>query len=108
MKRYKISKEAESDLIRIHRYGVKKFGETQADAYFFAFFDHFERISDNPYQFPSADYIRTGYRYCACGVDTIYYRIVGDVVEIMTIIGRQDIDNKIFCRGQYLNTYLQS
>jgi toxin ParE1/3/4 len=31
MIKYRISNEAKEDLIRIHQYGVKKFGERQAD-----------------------------------------------------------------------------
>ena len=95
MELYKLSQVAKEDLIRIHQYGVKKFGETQADKYFHQFFKHFERIAANPYQFPSAHHIRKGYRTCVCGVDTIYYRITDTVVEIMAIIGQQDIENNI-------------
>jgi toxin ParE1/3/4 len=40
--------------------------------------------------YPAADEIREGYRRSVCGVDTIYYRVVDDAVEIMAIIGRQD------------------
>lgn len=36
---YRLSQEAESDLIRIHQYGVIKHGEAQADKYYFEFFD---------------------------------------------------------------------
>ncbi len=39
-------------------------------------------------------YIRKGYRRCVCGSDSIFYRINNDVVEIMAIIGKQDL-NKI-------------
>lgn len=34
MATYKLTNEAKSDLIRIHQYGVEKFGMTQADKYF--------------------------------------------------------------------------
>jgi len=63
----------------------------QADHYFNMFYDCFYKIEQNPFLFPSADHIKKGYRYCVCGVDTIYYRINGDErIEIITIIGRQD------------------
>jgi toxin ParE1/3/4 len=45
MKNYRLSKEAKQDLIRIHQYGLAKFGETQADRYFHKFFDCFELIA---------------------------------------------------------------
>lgn len=90
---YKLSLLAKEDLIRIHRYGVHKFGMTQADKYFDAFFERFDIIVKNPFSFESVDYIKTGYRRCACGSDSIYYKINGDIVEIMAIIGKQDLNN---------------
>ncbi|MEM9052468.1 MAG: type II toxin-antitoxin system RelE/ParE family toxin [Bacteroidota bacterium] len=92
MAKYRLSVEAKEDLIRIHHYEIQKFGVLQADNYFRAFFECFERIAQNPYQFELVDYVRTGYRRCVCGVDSIYFRMRNDVVEIISIIGRQDID----------------
>lgn len=94
MGKYKLSIVAKEDLIRIHQYGVKKFGVIQADKYFEAFFRHFDLIAEQPFSFETVDHIRKGYRRCVCGVDAIYYRIHEDNVEIMAIIGRQDL-NKI-------------
>ena len=90
---YKLTNEAKQDLIRIHQYGVEKFGMAQADKYYDAFFKYFDIIAQQPYSFESVDYIRNGYRRCACGVDSIYYRITNGVVEIMAIVGRQDLLN---------------
>ena len=92
---YRLSNEAKNDLIRIHQYGVKKFGLGQADKYFETFFQYFEIIAKRPYSFESVDYLRNGYRRCVCGVDSIFYRINGEVVEIMAIIGRQDLNNML-------------
>ncbi len=91
MSKYKLSVVAKDDLIRIHHYGVNKFGVKQADKYFNAFFDSFELIAERPLSFESVDYIIPGYRRCVCGVDSIYFRISGELVEIMAIIGRQDL-----------------
>jgi toxin ParE1/3/4 len=91
MATYKLSNEAREDLIRIHHYGVEKFGLRQADKYFDSFFDCFDMIAQRPYSFESVDYIRKGYRRCVCGVDSIYYRIVNETVEIMAIVRRQDL-----------------
>ena len=93
MTKYRLSSEAREDLIRIHHYGVKKFGETQADKYFDSFFEYFDIISQRPFSFESVDYIKTGYRRCVCGSDSIFYKINNGVVEIMAIIGRQDLNN---------------
>jgi len=93
MAKYRLSNEAKEDLIRIHHYGVEKFGMTQADKYFDTFFDYFDIIAQRPFSFESIDYIKNGYRRCVCGVDSIYYRIENGVVEIMAIIGRQDLNS---------------
>lgn len=91
MKAYKLSNQAKGDLIRIHHYGVRKFGEKQADKYFNAFFNYFEIIVQRPFSFESVDYIKEGYRRCVCGSDSIYFKINGEVIEIMAIIGKQDV-----------------
>ncbi|MBK8055671.1 MAG: type II toxin-antitoxin system RelE/ParE family toxin [Saprospiraceae bacterium] len=95
MAHYKLSNLAKEDLIRIHHYGVENFGETQADKYFESFFECFELIANRPFSFESVDDIKPGYRRCVCGVDSIYFRINDEIVEIMAIIGRQDINNII-------------
>lgn len=91
MGKYKLSNVAKEDLIRIHQYGVKKFGVKQADKYFNSFFDHFEMIAERPLSFEAVDFIKPGYRRCVCGVDSIYFKNNDDSVEIMAIIGRQDL-----------------
>jgi len=91
MSKYRLSNVAKQDLIRIHQYGVLKFGITQADIYFDSFFEYFKIISERPFSFESVDFIKQGYRRCVCGSDSIYYKINNDTVEIMTIIGKQDL-----------------
>ncbi|MDH5366968.1 MAG: type II toxin-antitoxin system RelE/ParE family toxin [Cyclobacteriaceae bacterium] len=89
------SNTAKEDLIRIHHYGVARFGIEQADKYFDSFFKYFDIIAQRPYAFESVEFIRADYRRCVCGSDSIYYRINDEIVEIMTIIGRQDIDKSL-------------
>ena len=94
MAKYKLSNEAKADLIRIHHYGVKKFGMIQADKYFDTFFEYFDSIAQQPFSFEAVDFIKTGYRRCACGSDSIYYKVGNNnTVEIITIIGHQDLKN---------------
>ncbi|MCY4566388.1 MAG: type II toxin-antitoxin system RelE/ParE family toxin [Gammaproteobacteria bacterium] len=92
MASYRISEAAKRDLKRIYRRGVLEFGEAQADRYFDAHFERFNEIATQPLRYPAVDDIRAGYRRSACGVDSIYYRIAGNRVEIMRIPGRQDAD----------------
>lgn len=90
MYRYKLNIQAEEDLTRIFEYGMGRFGLLQANKYYEMLFDCFTKITSNPFLFPEAIRYREGYRYCVCGVDTIFYKINSDMVEIMAIIGRQN------------------
>lgn len=90
---YRLTEDAKTDLIRIYQRGVQEFGEWRADEYFNAFFERFSFLAAQPLSYPAVDDIRPGYRRSLCGTDTIYYRVRGEVVEIMAIIGQQDLDN---------------
>ena len=74
MASYKLTENAQLDLIRIHQRGVLEFGEQRADKYYWALFDRFEQITKQPMAYPAGDDIRPGYRRSVCGVDSIYYR----------------------------------
>lgn len=90
MASYRFSVAAKQDLKNIYRHGVMRFGEAQADRYFDALLARFEKIAEQPYLYPSVENIRPGYRRSVCGAESIYYRM-GDQVEIMRIIGQQEI-----------------
>ena len=92
MGNYKLSNQAEADLYRIWLYGFQEFGEARADIYLLAFFERFDELAENPYMYPAVDHVREGYRRSICGVDSIYFRVNGETVEIMSIIGRQNTD----------------
>ncbi len=64
---------------------------TQADKYFESFFEYFDSITQRPFSFEAVDFIKKGYRRCVCGSDSIYYKISGEIIEIMAIVGRQDL-----------------
>ena len=102
MTKYKLTNEAKNDLIRIHHYGVEKFGMAQADKYFETLFQYFDIIAEQPFSFESVDYLKKGYRRCVCGVDSIYYTINEGIVEIMAIVGRQDLNSIIDKNGSHL------
>lgn len=67
---YKLSENAKEDLKRIYRRGLLEFGEAQADEYYHALFDRFEQIGDYPLLYPAVE----------------------EVVEIMAVLGRQDVE----------------
>jgi len=89
---FKLSQEASEDLWRIYQWGVNNHGLERADQYYNDFFDHFELLAQHPDLYPEVNDLRQGYRKSLCGVDTVYYRLVGDVVEIMAILRKQDRD----------------
>lgn len=95
MANYRISEDAKEDLRRIYRRGVREYGEAQADQYYDAFFDRFEELAEQPYLYQAVDDIREGYRRSVCGADSIYYRIDGDTVNVMAILGQQEVDEWI-------------
>ena len=93
MARYRLASKAEEDLIRIHQWGVERFGVKQADSYIYQLFERFDEIARAPRQFQKVDEIRPGYHRAVCGRDTIYFRARSDIVEIMAIIGQQELDS---------------
>lgn len=95
MAKYRLSNTAKEDLIRIYKYGEEKFGSIQAEKYYDSFFKYFKIIAQRPLSFEAVDFIKPGYRRCVCGSDSIYYKINDDMIDIMTIIGRQDTTNWI-------------
>jgi toxin ParE1/3/4 len=87
---YRLNIQVEEDLTRIFEYGIGKFGLEQAVKYYEMFFECFSKIASNPFLFPDGNHYKKGYRYCVCGVDTIFYKINADEIEIMVIVGRQN------------------
>ncbi|MFN6513741.1 MAG: type II toxin-antitoxin system RelE/ParE family toxin [Nostoc sp. CreGUA01] len=95
MNNYRLTQAAKEDLRQIYFYGFEKWGEAAADQYYNQLFDRFEQIAAQPYLYPEVNFIRKGYRRSICGVNSIYYRIENDVVEIMAILGSQNIDTAL-------------
>jgi toxin ParE1/3/4 len=95
MSKYILSKFAKEHLRNIYAFGFSNWGETAADTYYNALFDRFENIAENPYLYPSVDYVRKGYRRSVCGKDSIYYRIEDGIVEIVAVLGSQDTDTAL-------------
>jgi len=92
MGEYELSPEAERDLLEIALYGLEHFGLEQSEHYRDALKTRFQELADNPLQYPAVEHIRQGYRRSVCGSHSIYFRIEGQGVAIMRILGRQDIE----------------
>ena len=90
MASYRLSKLAEDDIRRIYRFGIDTFGQQQADIYFDALFDQFDKIAQAPAIYQAIDFIRPGYRRCVFGAHSIYFRMENDTALIMHILGREN------------------
>jgi len=91
MASYRLSPNTKDDLERIWFYGLETWGPEAADRYIENLFDKFQDIADQPRLYQAVDEIRKGYRRCVSGNDSIFYRIAGDDVEIMAVIGQQNL-----------------
>ncbi len=95
MGNYRLTQTAKEHLRQIYFYGFETWGEAAADQYYNDLFDRFEQIAVQPYLYPEVDFIRKGYRRSVCGVNSIYYRIENNVVEIIAILRSQDADTSL-------------
>ena len=90
MASYRLNEEADEDLDRLYEYGVLNFGLVQADRYYDELIQRFHELVETPCLWQAVDYIRAGYRRSVYGSYSIYYRIDGDNIEIMRILGHED------------------
>lgn len=88
---YKLTVDAKADLKRIYHHGVHRYSEVQADNYFDGLHKRFDEIAEKPFHCQKVPEIREGYRRSPYGSDNIYYRVIEGAIEIVSIIGRQDI-----------------
>ena len=88
----KISTRADQDLIDIYLYGATVFGIVQAEAYYDELKEHLYDLCDFPFAYVRAYDIKYDYRKSVFKSHSVYYRIADDTVEIMAVIGRQDIE----------------
>jgi toxin ParE1/3/4 len=93
--RYRLSKSAEEDLIGIALFGNEKFGIAQSNRYRDQLERRFSVLAEQPLLYPAVDHLREGYRRSVCGVHSIFYRIDGNVVEIIRILKNQDPQKKL-------------
>ena len=90
MASFELSELAKRDLQDIHQYGIRQWGEAQADRYYNALYDHLELIADDPMRYPLAENTMYGFRRSVFASHAIYFSASGDRVEILSIIRSQD------------------
>ena len=87
---YRLTEAAKEDLVTISQYGDEHFGEAQSNRYRDQLKHRFSVLTEQPFLYQEVDHIRAGYRRSVCGVHSIYYRITGEGVEIVRVLGRQE------------------
>ena len=91
MGKYRLTESAKEDLIAIAQYGDSNFGIVQSDRYRDQLKQRFSLLAEQPMLYPSVEHIHRGYRRSVCGVHSIYYRLEGDIVHIVRVLGRQSL-----------------
>jgi len=95
MPNYELALEAEQDLLDIALYGLMNFGIEQSEAYRDGLKKRFQELADHPRRYQAVDDIRQGYRRSVYRSHSIYYRIEGNGVAIMRVLGRQDVEKAV-------------
>ena len=93
MRKYRLAKRAEDDLIAIAQYGDEHFGVAQSNRYRNKLKQRFSVLAKQPQLYPVVEHIRPGYHPSACGAHSIYYSVEADGVEIIRILRHQDPSN---------------
>ena len=95
MAKYRLSNIAKEDLISIACWSDEHHGIERSNQYRDDLKAHFMFLAENPLLYPAVDHIRFGYRRSVCGVHSVYYRIDGGIVEIMSVLRAQDPDRHL-------------
>lgn len=91
MPRFRLSEQAEEDVIDIAEYGTLQFGKPQAQKYGAGLYAQFQQIAAMPEMYRNVDHIHPGMRRCVYGSHAIYFIPEADSVLIVRILGQQDV-----------------
>ncbi len=83
------SPEAETDLEDIWLYSFEKWSEGQADRYYDELINGINKLIDNPMLGKSREYIRRDYRSLQINRHVIYYRLQGEVIDIVRVLHKR-------------------
>ena len=86
----KLTSIADQQVLNIYIFGAEHFGVVQAEKYYDGLMGHIDDICDNPFAYVRSDDIKPEHRRSVYKSHSIYYRVSGDLVEVMAVIGRQD------------------
>jgi toxin ParE1/3/4 len=95
MPNYQLTNAAEKDLEAILDFGIEQSGIDPAIEYYDQLVAKFNDISAYPKQFPSREQIREGCRVCSYRSHDIYFFDSTEVVLIIRILNRQNIESAV-------------
>ena len=95
MAEYALTETARADIKQVLRYGARQFGLEQAHRYQQKMKQHFARIAEHPLHYQACEGIVSHYRRSAFRSHVIYYRIEGNGILIVRVLGAQEMDGAI-------------
>ena len=94
--RFTLSPRAQSDLNEIWDYTEDRWGIDQAESYTRAIWQRIEALAANPSMGEDCSAVRAGYRKIPSGSHVLFYRVIGDRVDIVRILHeRMDFERHI-------------
>lgn len=94
--RYRLTPEADLDLVGIWKYTCEAWGNQQANAYLLRLEQRFLDLTTHPALGRARDNLRPGYRSLHEGHHLIIYRHSGDDVEIVRVLHeRMDVERRL-------------
>lgn len=96
MVRYVLSPLAQADLEAIWDYTAETWGAVQAEAYVRQVMESIKHVASNPSLGRNCDHVRRGYRRFATGSHVVFYRLSGDLIDVVRILHqRMDFDRHL-------------
>lgn len=90
MSRYILSEKADQDVERLFIYGIKEFGLLQAEKYMEGLIERLDKILCAPSLWPEVEVLGKPYRRSVYVSHSIYYRVEGDDIFVVRILGHED------------------
>ena len=84
--RYVLSPRAQADIEAIWDYSSEHWGIEQAEAYTREIRERIEEVAARPEIGRDCSDIRTGYHKISCGSHVVFYRLVGEGVDVVRIL----------------------
>ena len=94
--KYRLRRQAESDLVEIWNYTAVRWGLSQAERYVSQVLNMLDMLGGNPRLGSSASEVRSGYRKKAVGSHIIFYREDDGVIDVVRILHqRMDLQHHL-------------